>query len=132
MRTPKKAVPHHEVAVAAIKDGEKYLIGRRPSEGFLGGLWEFPGGKILPGENAVDALVRECREELGVTVAVGGSVAVVKHAYTHFRVTLNVYRCTIKQGTPTPRAHTELCWVSPDAFDAYAFPRGNHKFLHLL
>ncbi len=132
LRTPKKAVPHHEMAVAAIRNGEEYLIGRRPSEGFLGGLWEFPGGRIQPGENITDALVRECCETLGVTVRPGGLVAVVKHAYTHFRVTLNVYRCSIVNGTPEPRTHTELQWVAPDSFSNFAFPRGNHKFLHLL
>ena len=132
-RTPKKKTPHHEVAVAAIRDAAgRYLIGRRPSEGFLGGLWEFPGGKIQTGENAAEALVRECREELGVTVKPGGLVAVAKHAYTHFRVTLHVYRCELVAGTLAPRTHTALEWVEPEAFKEYAFPKGNHKFLHLL
>ena len=132
IRTPKKAVPHHEVVIAAIEKDGKYLIGKRPSEGFLGGLWEFPGGKIEKGENAVEALARECREELNVEVRVGGLVAVAKHAYTHFKVTLNVYKCTITKGKIKARTHTELKWVAPSEFDDYAFPKGNHKFLHLL
>lgn len=132
IRTPKKSVPHHEVVIAAIYKEGKYLIGKRPSEGFLGGLWEFPGGKIQSGENAADALLRECQEELGVTVQVGGLVSVVKHAYTHFKVTLNVYRCTLVKGKPKPKTHTELQWVTPEEFKQFAFPKGNHKFLHLL
>ena len=131
-RTPKKSVPHQEVVVAAIYQDGRYLIGKRPSEGFLGGLWEFPGGKINTGENTEAALLRECREELRVKVRVGGLVAVVKHAYTHFKVTLHVYRCTISSGKPKPQFHTALKWVSPEEFDEYAFPKGNHKFLRLL
>lgn len=131
-RVPQKSVPRYEVVVAVIsKDGE-YLIGRRPSAGFLGGLWEFPGGKIQQGENAQNALVRECREELGVEVRVGGLIAIANHAYTHFKVTLNVYRCSIIKGRPKAHTHTELRWVSAEQFKDYAFPKGNHKFLHLL
>ncbi|MCK5861026.1 MAG: A/G-specific adenine glycosylase [Candidatus Hydrogenedentes bacterium] len=131
-RTPKKAVPHHEVVIAAIYKDGKYLIGKRPSEGFLGGLWEFPGGKIKSGENTTDALLRKCREELGITICVGGLVSIVKHAYTHFKVTLNVYRCTLVSGKIKPKFHTELHWVSPEEFEKFVFPKGNHKFLHLL
>lgn len=131
-RSPKKTVPHHEVVVAAIHDTGKYLIGKRPSEGFLGGLWEFPGGKVQAGETHQQALIRECREELGIEIKPGGLVAVAKHAYTHFKVTLNVYRCLIVSGTPAPGVHTELRWVAPADFTAYPFPKGNHKFLPLL
>lgn len=131
-KTAKKAVPHHEIVVAALCREGKYLIGKRPSEGFLGGLWEFPGGKIQSGETHQQALVRECREELGVTVKPGGLVAVAKHAYTHFKVTLNVYRCTLIDGVPEARVHTELRWVTPEEFSDYPFPKGNHKFLDLL
>lgn len=132
VRPPVKAVPQHEVVVAAIRRGGRYLIGRRPQNGLLGGLWEFPGGKIIPGENSRDALIRECREELGVTVKVGEPVAVLKHAYTHFRVTLHVYRCSIKAGKITAAFHEEVRWVFPAEFAQYAFPKANHKFLHLL
>lgn len=131
-KTAKKAVPHYEVVVATIYRDGNYLIGKRPSTGFLGGLWEFPGGKLQPGETHQQALERECREELGITIKVGGLVAVAKHAYTHFKVTLNVYRCTLLSGTPEAQAHTELRWVTPEEFDAYPFPKGNHKFLRLL
>ena len=128
----KKTIPHYEIVVAAIYQDGAYLIGKRPSAGFLGGLWEFPGGKLQAGETHQQALERECREELGIEIKVGGLVAVAKHAYTHFKVTLNVYRCTLVSGTPEARAHTELRWVAPKDFDAYPFPKGNHKFLNLL
>ena len=76
--------------------------------------------------------MRECSEELGVQVDVGGLIATVKHAYTHFRVTLNVYRCCLRQGRPAPRTHTELRWVAPNDFKQYPFPKANNKFLPLL
>jgi A/G-specific adenine glycosylase len=132
VRKARKAVPHKEIVVAVIERDGAYLIGRRPPEGLLGGLWEFPGGKVEAGESHQQALIRECREELGVDVKVGGLVATVAHAYTHFRVTLNVYRCKIQKGEPASRIHTDLTWTAPDRFDDYAFPTANHKFLPLL
>lgn len=132
VRLPKKDIPHHQVAIAAIYSNGRYLIGKRPSKGLLGGLWEFPGGKMRQGEHIQDTLMRESGEELGVVLDVGGLIAVAKHAYTHFKVTLHVYRCTIVSGTPAPNYHTELRWVAPEEFGAFPFPKGNHKFLHLL
>jgi len=132
VRRAKKAVPHHEIVIAAIKKNGRYLLGKRPPKGMLGGLWEFPGGKVERGETHAKALRREIREELGLTVKVGGLIATVNHAYTHFKVTLNVYGCRHAGGTPLPNAHTELKWVLPREFEALAFPTANHKFLHLL
>lgn len=132
VRVARKAVPHKEIVVACIERDGHFLLGKRPPSGLLGGLWEFPGGKIEPGETHAEALVRECREELGIAVRVGGMVACVKHAYTHLHVTLNVYRCTLTRGKPKPKAHTELRWVAPDQFDEFAFPKANHKFMKLL
>jgi len=132
VRNAKKSVPQKEIVVAVIEQDGKYLLGLRPSEGLLGGLWEFPGGKIEKGETHQAALIRECKEELGVTIVVGGQIACVKHAYTHFKVTLHVYLCSIKKGTPRARVHTDLAWVSPEDFTNYPFPKANHKFLHAL
>lgn len=132
VRAAKRAVPHHEIVVAAIRKHGRYLLGKRPPNGLLGGLWEFPGGKVEPGENHVAAVQREVKEELGIDVDVGGFVARVNHAYSHFKVTLNVYRCSAGNGTPRPSSHTELKWVAPKDFSRYAFPKANHKFLNLL
>jgi A/G-specific adenine glycosylase len=132
VRRAKKRVPHHEIVVAAIRKSGRYLLGKRPSGGLLGGLWEFPGGKVQPGETHQRALKRELKEELGITVRVGGLIASVNHAYSHFKVTLNVYRCEHVSGTPEPKTHTELKWVLPSQFARYAFPKANHKFLDLL
>jgi A/G-specific adenine glycosylase len=132
VRRAKQPVPHKEIVVAVIHRNGRYLLGKRPSDGLLGGLWEFPGGKINPGENHEQALLREVREELGMTVKPGGLVACVRHAYSHFRVTLNVYKCTPLNGAATAHTHTELRWVRKQDFHRYAFPKANHKFLGLL
>jgi len=132
VRRARKQVPHHEIVVAAIRKNGRYLLGKRPPGGLLGGLWEFPGGKVKAGETHRHALKREVREELGIVVRVGGLIASVDHAYSHFKVTLNVYQCEQTSGTPKPKTHTELKWVLPSQFTHYAFPKANHKFLSLL
>ncbi len=132
VRSKKRPVPHHEIVVAAIKKNGRYLLGKRPPKGLLGGLWEFPGGKLERGESHGAAVIREVKEELGITVQPGALVASVDHAYSHFRVTLNVYACRHVSGTPSANAHTELKWVRPSEFKKLAFPKANHKFMHLL
>lgn len=132
LRRTKPVTPHYNVVVAAIKKNGRYLLGKRPQGGLLGGLWEFPGGKVKPGEAHAAALRRELREELGIRVTIGERVATVDHAYSHFRVSLHVYRCEHRSGKAAPRMHTELRWVAPKNFAALAFPKANHKFLKLL
>ncbi len=95
------------------------LIARRPENGLLGGLWEFPGGKVEEGEALAEALRREIQEELGVTIAVGAAVGVYRHAYSHFRVTLHAFRARLLAGEPAPLQASELCWVEPAHLDDY-------------
>ncbi len=132
VRRPKKPVPHHDIAVAAIRRSGRYLIGRRPPQGLLGGLWEFPGGKIEPGETPQDAVVREVREETGLRVRVGPRLATVEHAYSHFSVTLHVYACEVLAGRARPRQHSALKWVTRARLGDYAFPSANRRFLDRL
>ena len=132
VRAIKPQIPHYTIVVAAIKQRGRYLLGKRPSEGLLGGLWELPGGKVQEGEDLVTALRREINEELGIEIIPKKQVATVRHAYSHFRVTLHVYLCGISSGKPQARWHTELVWAKPAEFDQFAFPQANRKFLHLL
>ena len=132
VRKPKKAVPHHEVVVAAIRRNGRYLIAKRPGNGLLPGLWEFPAGKCLPGEPHQIALERLAQEALAVEIEVGGMITTTNHAYSHFRTTLTAYRCRYVAGKPEPAEHTQLRWVRRGDFPRYPFHKANHKFMHLL
>ena len=110
---PKPAIPHHVVTAAVISREERVLIACRPPHGLLGGMWEFPGGKQQEGEDLPTCLQREIREELGAEIAVGAQVGVYRHAYTHFRVTLYAFRCTLVRGEPHPIQAAEVRWVTP-------------------
>lgn len=119
---PKAAIPHHVVTAAVIRRDDKVLITCRPEQGLLGGLWEFPGGKQQEGEDLPDCLRREIREELGVEIEVGQPIGVFKHGYTHFRVTLYAFQCSLRGGEPQPIQATDLRWVLPDEMSQ--FPMG--------
>ena len=133
VRTPKRPLPHFDIAAVVLEndDGDIY-IQRRPLEGLLGGLWEFPGGKGEPGEGMEDAARRELREELGVEVDLGAPITTVDHAYSHFKITLHAYRGRIRRGTPRPTAATDWAWVPRSRLDDYAFPAANKRVLEAL
>ncbi|HZW02849.1 MAG TPA: A/G-specific adenine glycosylase [Anaerolineaceae bacterium] len=115
----RKAVPHLTVTAAVIERGGELLLARRPAEGLLGGLWEFPGGKLEPGETLEQCLRREIQEELGVDVQVGSPFGVYEHAYTHFRVTLHAFRCRLNGGRPQALHASEIRWVAAPALGEY-------------
>ena len=138
IKAAKKPIPHHTIVAGVIRarrgGGEKILIDRRPEAGLLGGLWEFPGGKVEPGETLPDALAREIREEVGLAVTVGEELCIVEHAYSHFRITLHAFACELANPRSRPRAIAcdEVKWVAPAALKNYAFPKANHKILEPL
>jgi A/G-specific adenine glycosylase len=112
--------PHHTVTAAVIRRAGEVLIARRPMGGLLGGMWEFPGGKLLPGEDLVSCLQREICEELGVEIEVGAELGVYQHAYTHFRVTLHAFACALRKGSePRPIQVDDLCWAAPALLGNY-------------
>lgn len=119
---PKPAVPTYTVAAAVFRRGNQVLIARRPSKGLLGGLWEFPGGKMEPGETLPQALTREIKEELGVDINVGESLGEYKHAYTHFKVRLTAFACELDGSEPQPLEASEIRWVPVS--DLQQFPMG--------
>ena len=118
----KAPTPHITVTAAIIHRGGLVLLARRPANGLLGGLWEFPGGKQEPGESLPQALAREIDEELGVTVQVGDPFGVYHHGYTHFKVTLHAFFCHLVDGEPQALHASELAWATPTALDG--FPMG--------
>ena len=127
-------VPHHDIAVGLVfsDDGDHLLIQRRPDDGLLGGLWEFPGGKQEDGESMDAACRREVREELGIQVTVDEPFYTLSHAYSHFKITLHAFRCRIENGTPEAREGQPFQWVGLDELDDYAFPRANRRLIEEL
>jgi len=132
-RSRRAAIPHHDVAVGVLLNskGELYAQ-RRAEEGMLGGLWEFPGGKREQGESMEDTCRRELREELGIDVEVGELLSTVRHAYSHFKITLYAFRCTITAGTPESTHSLPTAWIAADRLEEYAFPRASRKMIERL
>ncbi len=119
VRRSGKSVPHHDVVAAVIRKGHTVLIDKRKADGLLGGLWEFPGGKVEEKESRPDALIREIREELGVDIRVLNEMGKYNHAYTHFKVTVFVYAASIITGKPTALAADEIRWIPVSDLSAY-------------
>jgi A/G-specific adenine glycosylase len=110
----KPPLPHYTVTAGIIEHREQILITQRPQQGLLGGLWEFPGGKQMPGEDLTACLQREIREELGVEIVVGSAFGTYRHAYTHFRITLHAFRCQLADGLqPQALQVNDLRWIGP-------------------
>lgn len=129
VRKAKLATPHYEMVAAAIQKDGKYLVAKRPAVGLLGGMWEFPSARLRNRETHTRALRRELGERFGVHVRIGGLIASVQHAYTHFNVTLHAYTCEIENGTPRAPNHEKLRWVSRSYFKKLALPKVMHKLL---
>jgi A/G-specific adenine glycosylase len=127
-KSPSKKVPHHKIVVGVIEnESGEILIAKRPEDVMLGGLWEFPGGKMESGESELDTLNREIYEELGVEICDENRFYEVKHAYSHFKITLVAYKCKISGGKPKPVTSSEIKWVSKNNLVHHPFPKANRK-----
>jgi 8-oxo-dGTP diphosphatase len=119
------------VVGAAIRDGQRVLAAARAYPPELAGLWEFPGGKVEPDETEAEALVRECREELGVAITVGervgGDLATGNGKYL-----LRVYFAELIEGEPHAKEHAELRWLAPDELDSVPWLPGNRPAVDTL
>jgi A/G-specific adenine glycosylase len=134
MRSASLPLPHKQIGVAVIwnQDRSRVLIDQRRQEGLLGGLWEFPGGKIEPGETVQDCIQREIREELGIEITVGDRLISLDHAYTHFKVTLMVHQCQHLAGQPQPLECEQVRWVTLAELDDFPFPKANERIIAAL
>lgn len=124
--------PVIQVAAGLLFRSGKLLIAQRLAGTHLGGLWEFPGGKLEPGESWEQGLVRELREELGVEVAVGRLFSEVNHAYPEKTVHLRFHVCSLVRGEPQALGCADLAWVSASELVRYQFPPADEPLLSQL
>lgn len=135
VRTKRSPTPHYDVTAGLIRDErDRLLIARRPLDGLLGGLWEFPGGKVEAGEGLINCLKRELREELAIVVEVGALFAVVEHAFTHFKISLHAFECRYLGALPPytePQAIgvMDWAWVTEAQLSDYSFGKADRMVI---
>jgi A/G-specific adenine glycosylase len=130
VKARKAPIPHYDVTAGLIwNDNSRLLIAQRPLDGLLGGLWEFPGGKREPGETLEDCLRRELREELVIEVEVRELFTVVRHGFTHFKITLHAFTCRYVSGPPQAVGVRDWAWAALDELDVYTFGRADRAVI---
>ena len=121
-----------EVVAALLQDASdarRFLICQRPAHKARGLLWEFVGGKVEPGETKEAALIRECREELGIQIAVGELYMELTHVYPDITIHLTLFRARIAEGVPQLLEHSALRWITPEEIGEYAFCPADEEIL---
>jgi A/G-specific adenine glycosylase len=130
VKKQKSATPHYDVTAGIIwNEVGQLLITQRPLDGLLGGLWEFPGGKQENSETLTECLRRELREELGIEVDIGELFVVVKHAFTHFKITLHAFSCRHTSGHPQAIGVQDWVWVMPSQLNNYSFGKADREVI---
>ncbi len=118
-----------QVVAALIWDKDRFLICQRPSNKSRALLWEFVGGKVENGETKQQALIRECQEELDVTVHVGEVFMSVIHPYPDLLIELTLFNCTIAEGVPKLLEHNDIAWITPEQIELYTFCPADEEIL---
>ncbi|UCE04886.1 MAG: A/G-specific adenine glycosylase [bacterium] len=124
-----RSIPEFHIAVGVIHKEGHILITQRHLEGLLGGLWEFPGGKVNLGESTKQACIRTIKQRTNLEVEVNSFVTRVNHAYTHFRIIVDVFNCRFKSGTVVLNGHSDYRWISIEEIDKFPFHAAIHKFI---
>ena len=132
VRQKPKPLPEYHIITGVVHKDDQVLITQRKLEGLLGGLWEFPGGKVQVKETAEQACVRAIREETNLLVESIKYLTRVKHAYTHFKIVMDVFHCHYRSGEVILNEAVDYRWITVDQIDQFPFPRSNHKFIPLL
>jgi len=131
-RTRSPKTPLHHIAVGVVYKNDRMLITRRKPEGLLGGLWEYPGGKVKEHENPEKACIREIKEEVNLDVIVVRHISQVKHAFTHFKILMDVFLCRYVAGEVKLNGPVDFRWITLQEINQYPFPKANHKFIPTL
>ena len=121
-----------EVVAALIWQGERFMICQRPAHKARGLLWEFVGGKTEPGETLQEALIRECREELDITVIPRDVFLTVIHEYPDLTVKLTLFNASIAEGTPKALEHNDIRWITVSEIDGLEFCPADEEILKKL
>ncbi|MBQ7758284.1 (deoxy)nucleoside triphosphate pyrophosphohydrolase [Anaerotignum sp.] len=121
-----------EVVAALIWDEDRFMACQRPARKARGLLWEFVGGKVEPGETKEEALIRECKEELGVTITVEDVFMEVEHVYPDLTVHLTLFHAKIAEGVPQKLEHNDIQWITTKEIDKFAFCPADEEILKKL
>ena len=131
-RRETKPVPEHHIAVGVIYRGEEVLITQRQFDGLLGGLWEFPGGQVKTDEKVETACVRHIAEVVNLSVSNIKNLTRVRHAFTHFKIVVDVFTCDYQSGEVVLNGPRDAKWIEVGSLGDYPLPRATHKFLDKL
>ena len=130
LKVIRKLKPHYKVVVAIILKNKKFFIQKRSLKKMLGGFWEFPGGKIDDKENDEEWLIHKISEECGASIEILKKAGFIKHAYSHFSITLHFYFC--KQKHHILKENFNKKWITKKQIKDYSFPKANHKLFQYL
>ncbi len=132
LRLKAKKIPCHHISTGIVIKAGRVLVTRRKLDGLLGGLWEFPGGKRKNKESAEDACIREIKEETGLDVRIVSFLTHVRHAYTHFKIEMDIFYCDYISGDVVLDGPIDHKWIAPENIHRLAFPTANRKFIPLI
>lgn len=127
-----RETPEYQISVALILKNERILITRRKPEGLLGGLWEFPGGRRREEEPADIACIRNIREKLNINISKLEFFTHVTHAYSHFKIQVDVFRCCVRSGKISLNGPVDYRWIRLEEIDEFPFHAAHHKFIPML
>lgn len=129
---PSRKIPEYRISVAVIFQKGRVLITQRKPDGLLGGLWEFPGGQQLEGESAELACIRSIKEQINLTIEVLDFLTFVNHAYSHFKIHVNVFRCRVTSGNVLLNGPADFRWIRLNEIDRFPVHVAHHKFIPML
>jgi A/G-specific adenine glycosylase len=132
IKSKRPMLPHKHFTAAIIRKNNRILLRKRPPRGLLAGLWKFPGGEDKCSKSLAENLQKMIRSELGLSLSVGPELLTIAHRYTHFRLTLHVFKCSLIRGNPRVLEGTEWSWVQTDLLTNLAFSKADREIVRYL